>query len=103
MLAGISMITGSAPYRPNEPTKRGPKRKRSLGLAVREFIRDLWRIAQDHGGNFTVWEDPHAAQTDDAKGSMVKALRLLEPVLPPGFVSNSGLRLSAKMLNRLRP
>jgi hypothetical protein len=103
MLAGIAKITGSARYRSNEATRSGPKRERSHGLVLREFIRDLWSIAHAHGGNFTVWEDPDAAQMDDASGTMVEALHLLEPVLPHGFVSNTELRLSAKMLNRLRP
>src|SRR5438105_2917368 len=52
VLDGIAMITGSAHYRANEPTKRGPKRKRSHLLEFRRFGKDLWRIARHHGGDF---------------------------------------------------
>jgi hypothetical protein len=95
MLAGIAMITGSAPYRPNEPTRRGPKRERSH-LVLRNLIRDLWRIAREHDGDFTL------SVNDDgqARGTIVKALRLLEPVLPPGLVPRV---IPTTTFKRLRP
>jgi hypothetical protein len=101
VLEGIAKITGSAPYRANEPTKRGPKRKRSHLLEFRRFGKDLWRIARDHGGDFKVWVDPKDdPKKHDARGSMAEALRLVEPVLPPELVPKI---ISAKMLNLLKP
>ena len=94
MLESIAEFTGSAPYRPNEPSRRGPKRERSH-LALRKLVRDLWSIAQAHGGDFTLWAD-----RGGAKGTMVEALHLLKPVLPPGFVPHV---IPHTTLNRLRP
>jgi hypothetical protein len=93
MLRAIAKITGSAPYRPNEPRRRGPKRERS-NLVLREFVRDLWRIAQANGGDFSLYVD-----AGDTKGTLVKALRLLAPVLPPGTVP----RVIPSTLKWLRP
>jgi hypothetical protein len=101
ILDGISKITESAPYRPNDPSKRGPKKKERVSVALREFVRDLWSIAQAHGGDFSVGSkpDPIGSGTS-AVGTLVDALRLLEPVLPSGFVSNMP---SFSTLNRCRP
>jgi hypothetical protein len=81
ILVGIAKITGSGPYRPNEPSKRGPKTERSH-LALRELARDLWRIAREHGGDFTISVD----EAGRARGTIIQALRLLAPMLPPGLV-----------------
>jgi hypothetical protein len=91
----IAKFTESGPYRPNVANKRGPKRERS-NLVFRELVRDLWRIAQAHGGDFTLWADDRGG----AKGTMVDALHLLKPVLPPGLVPHVIPRTT---LNRLRP
>src|SRR5262249_35946418 len=95
MLENISKLTESALYRPNEPTKRGPRRERS-NWVLRELVRDLWRIARAHGGDFTLWADERGG----AKGTMVEALRQLKPILPPGLVPHV---LPRTTLNRLRP
>jgi hypothetical protein len=95
MLTGIAKITGSAPYRPNEPTRRGPKRERSH-LELRDFVRDLWRIAREHGGDFTISVDDDG----QARGTIIKAVRLLEPVLPPGLVPRV---IPTTTFKRLRP
>jgi hypothetical protein len=82
VLAGMAKFTGSGPYEPSEPSKRGPKKKRS-NVPFRDLVRDLWRIAQDHRGDFSLWPDDGYGP---ARGTLVDALRLLEPVLPPDFV-----------------
>jgi hypothetical protein len=101
MLIAIAKFTGSAPYRPGDPRKPGPKKKERVGVALREFTRDLWSIAQAHGGDFSVGSKPdRRGSGTHAVGSLVDALRLLEPVLPSGFVSNMP---SFSTLNRCRP
>jgi hypothetical protein len=83
ILVGMAKITGSGPYRANEPGKRGPKRERSH-VALRELARDLWRIARNHKGDLKVW----SADGASAAGTLVEALRLLKPILPRGLVPN---------------
>jgi hypothetical protein len=95
ILVGMAKITGSGPYRANEPSKRGPKRDRSHWI-FRELVRDLWRIAQVHGGDFTLWADDRG----DAKGTIIEVLHLLRPILPQGFVPHVIPRTT---LNRLKP
>jgi len=84
-----------AHFTETEPSRRG-RRKVRRNLKLHPLIRDLWRIAQEHGGDFTAWPGGKG----HAKGTMVEALRLLEPLLPGGFVPNV---LSVTTLNRLRP
>jgi hypothetical protein len=95
-LVGIAKITGSGPYRPADPSKRGPRATLRINPVLGQFIRDLWRIARLHGGDFTVSHDP---DNDRARGTIVKALDLLRPVLPPGIVPEV---LSHTTLKRLR-
>jgi hypothetical protein len=95
ILVGIARMTGSGPYRPNEPNKRGPRTERSH-LMLRELVTDLWLMAQEHGGDFTISVDDEGR----ARGTMVQALRLLEPILPPGIVPRV---LPATTIKRLRP
>jgi hypothetical protein len=95
VLEVIAKFTESGPYRPNVANKRGPKRARSHWV-FRELVRDLWRIAQAHGGDFTLWADDRGG----ARGSIVDALDLLKQVFPPGFVPPDIPRTT---LNRFRP
>jgi hypothetical protein len=95
VLEVIAKFTESGPYRPNIANKRGPKRERSHWV-FRELVQDLWRIAQAHGGDFTLWANDRGG----AKGTIVETVRLLKPVLPPGFVPDPIPRTT---LNRLRP
>jgi hypothetical protein len=96
-LVGIAKITGSGPYRSADPGKRGPRATLRINSMLGQFIRDLWRIARLHGGDFTVSHDP---DNDRARGTIVKALDLLRPVLPPGMVPKA---LSHTTLKRLKP
>jgi hypothetical protein len=101
ILEGIGKITGSAPYRPTDPGRRGPKQKERMSVKLRDFIRGMWSSAEAHGGGFTVTSQfDLVGSGTHAVGTLVDALRLLEPVLPPGFVSNLP---SASTLNRCRP
>jgi hypothetical protein len=101
ILVGIAKITGSAPYQPADPSRPGPKNKERINVKLRDFIRDLWSIAQAHGGDFTVTSKPDPVGSGtSAAGTLVDALQLLEPVLPRGFVSRMP---SPSTLNRCRP
>jgi hypothetical protein len=96
VLEGMAKFTGRGPYEPSEPGKRGPKGERSH-VPFRDLVRDLWRVARDHGGDFSLWPDDGYGS---ARGTLVDTLRLLEPVLPPGFVPEV---LPRTTLNKLRP
>jgi hypothetical protein len=95
VLKSMAMYTRSGPYSPSEPKKRGPKKERRL-VPLREFVRDLWQIVRDHGGGFSLYPDDRGG----SKGTLVDALRLLERVLPPGFVPKV---ISTTTFNKLRP
>jgi hypothetical protein len=95
VLKSMAMFTGSGPYSPSDPKKRGPKKERRL-VPLREFVRDLWQIVRDHGGDFSLYPDDRGG----SKGTLVDALRLLERVLPPGFVPKV---ISTTTFNKLRP
>jgi hypothetical protein len=95
-LVGIAKITGSGAYRPTDPRKSGPRTER-INPVLSKFIRDLWHIARAHGGDFTV---SHDEENNRARGTLVKALDLLRPTLPPGIVPNL---FSHTTLKRLRP
>jgi hypothetical protein len=57
---------------------------------------NLWRIARNHGGDFTLWA---TADGHHAVGTLVDALRCCGPAPPRGFVPEP----SITTLNRLRP
>jgi hypothetical protein len=89
MLKAIAEFTG------DRPARRGP-----LEDLQSLFIQDLWRIARHHGGDFTVYANPYAGKRKNrASGSMVEALQLLRPLLPPNFLPHE---FSASTLKKLR-
>ena len=96
LLIGIADYTGSAPYATGETRKRGRKKVRS-DFELDSLIQDLWLIAHDHGGGYTNGPDLDGR----ASGTMKKALDLLAPLLPAGFVSKAGL--SNTRIHQLRP
>jgi hypothetical protein len=98
LLTGIAEYTGSASYQPGETSKPGRKKnKLRSNVELDSLIRDLWLIAHAHGGGYTNWPELDGR----AMGTMKKALELLAPLLPAGFVPKAGL--SATRIHKLRP
>jgi hypothetical protein len=98
LLIGIADYTGSAPYATGKTRKRGRKKKKLRSdVELDSLIRDLWLIAHAHGGGYTNWPDLDGR----ASGTMKKALDLLAPLLPAGFVPKAGL--SNTRIHQLRP
>jgi hypothetical protein len=78
MLQRIAEFTETAGE--SRPKRGAPKSRNNLLL--HPLVQDLWIIALENGGKFTLFEDIKNAR---ATGSIVEALHLLREVLPPGL------------------
>ncbi len=81
LLIALSDRTGSNPF--TAPTKgKGRRNGAVTNWHLQTFVEKLWEIANIHGGNL------YADHKRVDGGTMIKALRLLAPLLPTGFIPN---------------
>jgi hypothetical protein len=93
VLRAITMLTLDEPYQVGQSK---PKKGRPKEENLHPLIEDLLRIARAHGGKFTLSE----GDRNRARGTIVDALHLLRPVLPPGLVPDSFAYTTIKELRK---
>jgi hypothetical protein len=82
LLIALSEWTGSNPFTAPSKGRKG-RRDGAVGhWHLQRFVERLWVMANTHGGNF------YADHKRPDGGTMIKALRLLAPILPTGFIPN---------------
>ena len=83
LLLKLSEMTGSNPDSlPPAGNGRGRRKHTVANWHMQAFVAYVWQIAKAHGGNF------YADRKGKGGGTMIRALRLLAPLLPSGFVPN---------------
>jgi hypothetical protein len=81
LLMALSDWTGSNPFTaPGKKGKGGRRRGAVANWQLQTFVERLWEAANIHGGSL------YADHKSVDGGTMIKALRLLAPLLPTGFI-----------------
>jgi len=81
LLIALSEMTGGKPFIAPAKGRRRPKGA-AANWQLQKFVRLLWRTADLYGGSL------YADHKRPDGGTMIKALHLLAPLLPAGFIPN---------------